>query len=1093
MQTPSPYLFSEAHYLRNNPDVAAAVAAGAFASGLQHWQLFGQHEGRVASALFDLQSYRTLNPDLAEAGLLTDSQIIVHFNRYGVYENRPFINPVIFDATYYAALNPDLYGSGIRSTIELQQHFQKYGFFEGRIAHPSLDGVSYIASNPDLNAFFNATGKLLGQTDRDTAGILHYYQYGVNEGRTLSATRPISSVTSSDPDNTETYTQGDTLTIRFNTPVQLSSFTLSDILVTGGHSLGRGARLEAINPTNQSATEFKIVLGASPTIGGSDLLSIAKGSIAYSDTQVSTKTEVFVLPKADTSSPQVATLQSIVANDKNTDGTYGLGDTVTIRFSEPIKTSLKIGDITLSNNHRFGSSATLTPVNPQDGYATEFVIQLGRNATFAASDTISISKGAVIDQSGNVALTNLSFVAPELSPPGGGGGSAPSDSTAPTLSGSNPTDNAMAVAVSANIVLTFSENIVAGTGNIIISDGSDTRTIAIADPQINIVGNVLTINPTFDLLPSSMYNVQMASGVVVDASGNPFSGITNNTTLNFDTAAPDITSPVASAFVMTATTVGATSNESGTLGIYAGGSLIGSTATFTAPGALTQTLTPSAQLSVTSALLKVFDTSNNQAVDTHNLILGTAGGDAILGSAASDFIFGFSGVDAIEGALGADTLSGGLGGDAFYFNTTIGSTSDSTLSSGFDSITDLEATDQIVVQMYELMQFDASSSNYVVTNRATDQNLLIFNIDGDGDDGNGSLSTICIGIGAYNAVTAASQVLYNMVGTAGANTFTGGVNADHLTGSGGADQLYGGAGDDVILITATADDATGELYDGGTHTSGDALRITGTTTVDLRDDTITGIEILDLTTSSAVQTVSLLASQLAGFTGGANTDSSDSITVTSMLGGSMSASNGIDTFVWADADQGLNRIAGFDRLTDTLRFDFVLNQGSDGAAITTVDGVNDLSVNSLLYAGFGTTSFAQANKGVYVLNLSIGGFQAATESSNAANTTNGIDFSTATAANILANIEIALEDGSSQGGVGVVSRAAGSGVIAGAAGTDIVFILDDGSNSAVVRYQEGLSAEADFAGELTLLGVITGNTGGDFNPAWNGNQYAVFA
>ena len=43
--------------------------------------------------------------------------------------------------------------------------------------------------------------------------------------------------------------------------------------------------------------------------------------------------------------------------------------------------------------------------------------------------------------------------------------------------------------VSSNIVLTFSENIAAGTGNIVISDGaSDTRTIPVGDAQISISG-----------------------------------------------------------------------------------------------------------------------------------------------------------------------------------------------------------------------------------------------------------------------------------------------------------------------------------------------------------------------------------------------------------------------------------------------------------------------------------------------------------------------------------------------------------------------------------------------------------------------------
>ena len=46
----------------------------------------------------------------------------------------------------------------------------------------------------------------------------------------------------------------------------------------------------------------------------------------------------------------------------------------------------------------------------------------------------------------------------------------------------------------------------------------------------------VTINPTADLIPNTKYHVTMASGVVRDAAGNPFSGISdqNHTQLHDD-------------------------------------------------------------------------------------------------------------------------------------------------------------------------------------------------------------------------------------------------------------------------------------------------------------------------------------------------------------------------------------------------------------------------------------------------------------------------------------------------------------------------------------------------------------------------------
>ncbi|MBF0158938.1 MAG: Ig-like domain-containing protein, partial [Magnetococcales bacterium] len=117
------------------------------------------------------------------------------------------------------------------------------------------------------------------------------------------------------------------------------------------------------------------------------------------------------------------------------------------------------------------------------------------------------------------------------------------DSTAPTLSSSSPADNATAVAVSTNVVLTFNETVGAGSGSISISNGSDSRSIAIGDSsQVSISGNTVTINPTTDLTANSSYFVLIPAGVLRDTAGNSYAGISDAVTLNFTTL--DNTSPV---------------------------------------------------------------------------------------------------------------------------------------------------------------------------------------------------------------------------------------------------------------------------------------------------------------------------------------------------------------------------------------------------------------------------------------------------------------------------------------------------------------------------------------------------------------------
>jgi hypothetical protein len=58
--------FVEHFYLNANPDVAEAVAKGAFSSGLEHWELYGRQEGRtvwtkadITNHLADVRGYRS--------------------------------------------------------------------------------------------------------------------------------------------------------------------------------------------------------------------------------------------------------------------------------------------------------------------------------------------------------------------------------------------------------------------------------------------------------------------------------------------------------------------------------------------------------------------------------------------------------------------------------------------------------------------------------------------------------------------------------------------------------------------------------------------------------------------------------------------------------------------------------------------------------------------------------------------------------------------------------------------------------------------------------------------------------------------------
>ena len=121
------------------------------------------------------------------------------------------------------------------------------------------------------------------------------------------------------------------------------------------------------------------------------------------------------------------------------------------------------------------------------------------------------------------------------------------DVGAPTVTSFNPADDATGVAVNANLVITFSENVVAGTGNIVIYKSDDTvfETIAVGDAKVSIANNVVTINPAGTFASQTGYYVQIAATCFDDTSGNSYAGISDKTTWNFtsaDVGAPTVTS-----------------------------------------------------------------------------------------------------------------------------------------------------------------------------------------------------------------------------------------------------------------------------------------------------------------------------------------------------------------------------------------------------------------------------------------------------------------------------------------------------------------------------------------------------------------------
>ncbi|MDH1701761.1 DUF4347 domain-containing protein [Comamonas terrigena] len=106
----------------------------------------------------------------------------------------------------------------------------------------------------------------------------------------------------------------------------------------------------------------------------------------------------------------------------------------------------------------------------------------------------------------------------------------------PKLVSSTPADNSLTVTPSANIILTFDQSVNKGTGNIYIvrtSDNAIIQTIDVTTGAVTGGGTTWTIDPPADMVAGVAYAVRVDSKTFVNANGQVYKGIQDNTALNF--------------------------------------------------------------------------------------------------------------------------------------------------------------------------------------------------------------------------------------------------------------------------------------------------------------------------------------------------------------------------------------------------------------------------------------------------------------------------------------------------------------------------------------------------------------------------------
>lgn len=208
----------------------------------------------------------------------------------------------------------------------------------------------------------------------------------------------------------------------------------------------------------------------------------------------------------------------------------GIASNLYLTFNQPVLAGT--GSLMLSNGAGDTRTLAITDSTQVKIRGNTVVIDPAADLVAGTTYRVTFAAGVLKDAKGNHALASAGATAPTFKAIG------TVDDAAPTLLSSLPVDGASGI-TSSRVLLTFNEPVVAGTGHILISNGTDSRVIAVGDTtQVTFSGNTANINPSADFIKGTTYNVQLASGVIKDLAGNAFAGITTATTLDFTTASP---------------------------------------------------------------------------------------------------------------------------------------------------------------------------------------------------------------------------------------------------------------------------------------------------------------------------------------------------------------------------------------------------------------------------------------------------------------------------------------------------------------------------------------------------------------------------
>lgn len=494
-----------------------------------------------------------------------------------------------------------------------------------------------------------------------------------------------SSATPSTSDNGLTYTFGlegfrgelssGTWTVRISDVAAGDAGTLTSVGFTGYGSS------ETVNDVYHYTDEVLFSLTGD---GGRLELADADGGTDWIDAAPMWKNLMLDLRAGATSTLGGAAFLTIAAGTVIENAVGGDGnDTITGNDADNILAGMR-GDDVLTGGAGTDTAWFFGLVSDYTVVAADGVITVTSIAGGYGVDVLMGFEFARFDDAVLNLLTNfVDLVAPEISAYAAGGETSFVDPTA-------------------DIVLTFTENVAAGDGVIEVhrADGTLWQSFAMTDPAVTIAGRIVTINPTDLLELGTAYYITVGTGAVTDLVGNEVAGWGSAADSGFETRpAGNFIGGTAAANKMTGTSAadvmlgyGGNDSLSGGAGndtlhggagndTMAGGAgndnfYVDSSRDSVSEGKnagtdtvhttlASYTLGSNVERLVYDGTAKFTGSGNTLA----NAITGGDGNDALTGLAGNDTLRGGAGDDLLRGGTGVDLLYGGDGADSFIFAT----------------------------------------------------------------------------------------------------------------------------------------------------------------------------------------------------------------------------------------------------------------------------------------------------------------------------------------------------------------------------------------------------------------------------------------